>query len=276
MSIGALGTRVLGGSFVGVALIGAALPVDEALRIDFGHRFSPPDALHWLGTDALGRDMARRLVLATWINVEMAGVSAAVALGLGRALGAAARRFPQSLGRLITVLAYVGYVLPALLLRPSWKARVAMALFAVCLALPGFVAAIAMVALFGPGRMVNSLVVGALLAPAAAYIIHREGQERVGGANRVSGVEAAWRQATLAMIVASLFAWAFCAQMSLDGLGLGVQPPLPGVGQILVESAFRNPGRPWPALALGLFIVLAVTGSFALGKVVETRARKIG
>jgi peptide/nickel transport system permease protein len=57
------------------ALVGAGLPN------------SPPSSAHWLGTDALGRDVLAFVVLGTWPTLEIGLIAGFVGLGVGLLLG---------------------------------------------------------------------------------------------------------------------------------------------------------------------------------------------
>ncbi len=54
---------------------------------DMAHRMELPNALHWLGTDALGRDMLSRLLFGSRYTILLALLSTAVALLLGTLAG---------------------------------------------------------------------------------------------------------------------------------------------------------------------------------------------
>ena len=44
----------------------------DPLRVDSAHRLAPPSALHWLGTDFLGRDVWSRIVHGARISLAVA------------------------------------------------------------------------------------------------------------------------------------------------------------------------------------------------------------
>src|SRR6185503_9763746 len=55
--------------------------------VDVAIRLQPPSALHWLGTDALGRDVYARLVYGSQISLFTGFVVAIVAAIVGTMLG---------------------------------------------------------------------------------------------------------------------------------------------------------------------------------------------
>ena len=55
--------------------------------VDTGHRYEPPSARHWMGTDNLGRDVAQRLVQGTRIAFHVGIITSLIAIPLGVLLG---------------------------------------------------------------------------------------------------------------------------------------------------------------------------------------------
>lgn len=55
--------------------------------VDTAHRYEPPSAAHWMGTDNLGRDVALRLVQGTRIAFHVGIVTSLIAIPLGVILG---------------------------------------------------------------------------------------------------------------------------------------------------------------------------------------------
>ena len=55
--------------------------------VDAAHRYEPPSARHWMGTDNLGRDVALRLVQGTRIAFHVGIVTSLIAIPLGVLLG---------------------------------------------------------------------------------------------------------------------------------------------------------------------------------------------
>ena len=62
-------------------LAGSFFPMVDPARLAPRNRLLPPDMLHWLGTDQLGRDVLWRTIVATKVSVA---VGAAVTAGAGR------------------------------------------------------------------------------------------------------------------------------------------------------------------------------------------------
>jgi len=72
---------VLAAAFVSPALTAGAY------RQDVLHRNAPPSAVHWLGTDELGRDMAARLAVGARVSMIVAVTSSLMAVAIGVMVG---------------------------------------------------------------------------------------------------------------------------------------------------------------------------------------------
>ncbi|MCA3341453.1 MAG: ABC transporter permease, partial [Roseomonas sp.] len=88
------GMAILGLALL-VAIFGPSLAPHDPLTQELAARNAPPDALHWLGYDHLGRDVLARLVAGTRISLAVALGATLLAMLLGAGLGLAA----EALGR---------------------------------------------------------------------------------------------------------------------------------------------------------------------------------
>ncbi len=59
----------------------------EYQRQDLGRQYQPPSAAHWMGTDALGRDVFRRLVQGARIAFHVGIITSCIAIPIGVLLG---------------------------------------------------------------------------------------------------------------------------------------------------------------------------------------------
>ena len=71
-------------------LLGPWLAPYDPLASDTAQALSRPSAVHWFGTDQLGRDIFSRVVAATRLDLGIATMSVALAFGVGTLLGLAA------------------------------------------------------------------------------------------------------------------------------------------------------------------------------------------
>ena len=80
--------RAIGpGEVEGRALLRAPVPHDPR-RLDLNAVLLPPGRAHWMGTDALGRDLAARVLHGARVSLAVGLLAAALALLVGVPLGA--------------------------------------------------------------------------------------------------------------------------------------------------------------------------------------------
>jgi peptide/nickel transport system permease protein len=79
--------------FVLMAFFGPALVPYDPLASDSAVALQPPSAAHWFGTDALGRDIFSRTVVATRLDLGIAISAVAASFVIGMPLGLAAGFF---------------------------------------------------------------------------------------------------------------------------------------------------------------------------------------
>ena len=113
-------------AFVVVALwlvLAAAAPLHapyEPLRQDMARRLAAPSAVHWLGTDALGRDILSRILYGARISIPvgMAAVALAALLGalVGGLAGFAGRRLDDVAMRITDLMLAFPTVILALVI----------------------------------------------------------------------------------------------------------------------------------------------------------------
>lgn len=112
------------GDLVGAAILSAAVvlafvgrdvaPFDPAGLVAMPEQ--PPSAIHWLGTDHLGRDVLSRILAGTRYTIELAVGATSVALILGIVLGALAGYLGGVVDMIISRSVEVVLVIPRLFL----------------------------------------------------------------------------------------------------------------------------------------------------------------
>src|SRR5262245_22800374 len=70
-----------------VALAAPLLSPYDPLKQNLGNALARPSAVHWLGTDNVGRDVLSRVIWGTRISLVAGFASVAIALLIGGALG---------------------------------------------------------------------------------------------------------------------------------------------------------------------------------------------
>jgi len=207
----------------------------------------PPSALHWFGTDDLGRDVLVRVVYGARASLSAGVIAVGIALCVGVPVGLLA--------------GYRGGVIDALI------SRIADAM----LACPFLILAIALAAFLGPSLGNAMIAVGVSTTP----IFIRLTRGQVISVKVEDYVEAAramgnpgWRIAVFhilpnilpALLVQATLsiAAAIIAEAALSFLGLGQQPPLPSWGSMLNAAQRFLTNAPWMAVWPGLAIFLVV------------------
>ena len=240
--------------FVGVALLGPWLGLADPFDADPDLALRAPGLDHPLGTDAVGRDLAARIVSGARLSLLVGLLSRLVALALGTAAGLLAGYFGGWLDSIVMRLADMTLAFPALLLL------------------------IAIVAAFGPSLLTLFLALGLLgWAPVARVL-----RSQVLALRRQDYVEAAKAigcsrrrillrhllpacGSTLLVLFSMGMAGAIIAEGSLSFLGLGAQPPQPSWGTLIRDGFGYLRSAPWLTLIPGLCMALAVLGFNLLG-----------
>ena len=214
-----------------------------------------PSGTHLLGVDALGRDELSRVLYGARFSLLIGVVAVAVGLSLGLVLGAVAGFFGSFLDGLI------------------------MRLMDIMLAIPGFLMAIGIVALLGPGLTQIMIAIGVVNVPIFARLLRgavlaQKQNDFVLAARSVgvrprsilvshvlpNAISPVIVQGTLALATAIIDA------AGLGFLGLGPQDPsTPEWGTMLTDTVRYLESAPTLALAPGIAIVISVLGFNLIG-----------
>lgn len=233
-----------------LAAVGPLLAPQDPLAQNPGALLQGPSWRYWLGTDALGRDVASRLLAGSTISVLAAALSVAIGLALGVVPG------------LLSV--YLGRTFEWLSLR----------FVDALITLPFLVFAIAMTALLGNGLIQAMIAVGILIAP-AFYRVSRaaalsvsntqyvEAARLMGASTRWVIVRHVWRKVApvIAVTTASVAGACLVIVSSLTFLGIGVVPPAPTWGGLLsanLDNLYDQPFGPLPPATLIVATVWAL------------------
>lgn len=244
---------VIGGMAV-VACLAPWLAPHDPLQQDVLHRLEPPGWAHPLGTDALGRDILSRVIVASRTSMLAPLIAVSIALVLG---------VPPGL-----VAGYAGHRVDAV------AARIADALLGV----PPLVLAIAVVAALGPSMHNAMIGVGIIYAPRIFRVVRGatmavraetfiEGQRALGATPlRIIAVNVLPNVSSPIIVQATIMCgFAFVSEASLSYLGLGVQPPAASWGLIVQQGTqYLSQGKYYMLLP-GVFIVALVLAFNVLG-----------
>jgi peptide/nickel transport system permease protein len=232
----------------------APFPTHAGAVVDFRHRHSPPDALHWMGTDNAGRDILSRVIFGYRVSLALVAGVLGIAMPFGVLLGMAAGYFR---GRTEFVI---------------------MRLTDIMLAMPPLVMALAITAILTPDLVNAMIAITALWWTWHCRLIYRITSSIVAEdfveAARLSG--ATHTHILLHEILPNCMA-AISVKTTLDAgfvilfgatlsfLGLGVQPPTPDLGTMVATGAQFLPDQWWEAVMPGLGVLYAILGFNLLG-----------
>ena len=241
--------------FVLLALAGPWLAPYDPLATNTAMALQPPSAAHWFGTDALGRDILSRTLVATRLDLGIAVAAVAASFVVGIPLGLAA--------------GYFG----------GWWDVAVTRLSDTIMAFPLFVLAMGIVAALG--NTVGNIVLATAIINLPFYIRVARAETNV---RRNAGfVEAARLSGNTdlrilavhlfpnilppAMVQVSLnLGWAILNAAGLSFIGLGVRPPTPEWGILVAEGAqFIVSGEWWVSFFPGAVLMLAVFSFNLLG-----------
>lgn len=215
-------------------------------------RLSPPNPLHWFGTDQFGRDTLTRVIYSARMALFV-GVGVVVfALATGVPIGVFSALFPR-----------VGQVL--------------MRAVDVLMAFPSLLLALGLIVILGPSVANSIIAIGAGFLTTTTRIVYgltlRLKTETYVEAARSMGSRTGWLVlkhilpnliSPLLVQASFVFAFAQLSAASLDFLGLGAPPNIPSWGNMLAESRNFITRAPWLLLFPGMMIVLT---AFALNLV---------
>jgi len=248
---------------LGLGALAAFVPlwVDDPLSIDLTATLQDPSAAHWLGTDALGRDLTSRVLHGGRISLGIGLLTSLLSLAIGVPLGALAGFrggwTDSAVSRLIETVACI----PSLLL--------AIALLAMS---PAFlrgvpdVVRVALVLAFAGWIPVARYLRGEFLRLKSATMVEAA---RASGASDLRIMVRHLLPAALApVLVTASFAAAsaILVEAALSFLGLGVQPPQPTWGGLLSDAREHIDQGWWLAVVPGLALYVAVLGFNLIGE----------
>lgn len=244
---------------LGIAVFADVLRPYGITQFDLRNRLSPPlgfggTAAHLLGTDELGRDVFSRLVVSVRISLLIAFGATAMAAVLGTLLGflAAHRRGWTEAGVLMLIDAQAA--LPFLIL-----ALAVLAFFGN--SLPLFVCLMGLYGWERHARIARGL---ALQADAQGYAAAV--RQLGAGPMRVYGRHVLPNIASTLIVSATLsFPEVILLEAGLSFLGLGIQPPMTSLGNMIGYGREYLTRAPWILLAPSGVVVVTTYSVSVLG-----------
>ncbi|MGO1407833.1 MAG: dipeptide/oligopeptide/nickel ABC transporter permease/ATP-binding protein [Brachybacterium sp.] len=213
-----------------------------------GTPVQPPGAEHWMGTDAIGRDIFSRVAH---------GTRSSLLIGLAATAGA------------LVAAAVIGSFAAT---ASKYASEIVMRTLDVVMSFPGIALAAVFVAVFGTSLPVLIFAIGFIYVPQLARVIRANvlaqfGEDYV-AASQVMGASTPWILikhvarnciAPIMVFATVLVADAIVLEASLSFINAGVQPPSPSWGNILADGKqLLLSGYWWPTFFPGLAILLTV------------------
>ena len=238
-----------------VAILAPLIEPRDPLAQDIARRLKPPGYVDaragsfWLGTDGLGRDMLSRLIEGARVSLLVGASSTLISAVLGTTLGLTA--------------GYLG----------GWWDALIMRVVDVFQAIPFTILAIAVAVVLGPSLRSVIIVLGISSWVNYARVVRGEtlaqrnsefvvAARGLGADSRRVLLRHVLPQVTASIIVLSslLVGSMILFEASLSFLGLGVQPPTPSWGNMVLDGVEPIRVAWWVSLFPGLAILLTLMG----------------
>ncbi|MCV2369264.1 glutathione ABC transporter permease GsiD [Roseateles oligotrophus] len=230
------------------------VPYDAENFFDYDRINALPSAEHWLGVDALGRDIFSRIMMGARVSLTAGLVSVAVGSLIGTTAGLLA-----------------GYY-------EGWWERIIMRICDVLFAFPGILLAIGIVAILGGGMLNVVIAVAVFSIPTFARLV----RGNTLALKHLTYIEAArsigasdWTiitrhilpgtVSTVVVFFTMRIGTSIITAASLSFLGMGAQPPTPEWGAMLNEARSDMVNAPHIALIPSIAIFLTVLAFNLLG-----------
>lgn len=245
---------IIVGLLVAIAVFAPLLSPYDPIKQDLEHALESPGAAHWLGTDKYGRDVLTRLMYGARIDLRVGFLAVLIPFVVGSILGALA--------------GYFG----------GWFDTVVMRLVDIFFAFPFYVLVIVLVFVLGSGETSIYLAIATVSWVSYAKILRGEllvakKQDWVTAA-RLGGMSHA--RVLLRHIAPNVLSQALIYAMSdivqdimaivtLGYLGLGIAPPTPEWGSMILDGQEFITTQWQQATIPGLAVVVTSLGLSLLG-----------
>jgi peptide/nickel transport system permease protein len=255
LSVVGLGTVLLIVFLAVFAPLVAPYPRHAGKFVDFANASTPPGRTYLLGTDTMGRDVLSRIFYGFRFSLMMGVVVLALVVPPGVTLGLIA-----------------GYN------QGTWIDTVIMRITDIFLAVPPLILALAICSVLTPNLFNAMLAVSLMWWPWYTRLVYGltttlrneffVSSAEVLGASKVHIIFREILPNCLSPILTKMsldMAWVILLGSSLSFVGLGVQPPRPGLGTMVAGGSDYLPEQWWISVFPALAIVLIVLGFNLLG-----------
>lgn len=215
--------------------------------IDLGNIRQPPSLAHPMGTDDLGRDLLTRVLYGGRVSILIGVLAAIFGTAIGTLVGAVGGYYGGRIDNLlmrVTDVAYSIPVLPLLIILGSYTQAEGWTMALI----------IGLLSWMATARVVRGEVLS------IRQMLYVDAARGIGASNP----RILWRHVlpnALGPIVVSAtlaVGYAIILESSLSFLGLGVQPPTPTWGNLLMDAQSTMATKPWLTIFPGLAILLVV------------------
>jgi len=241
------------------ALLAPLVLNDPAAMPDVVAGATPPSLTHPFGTDQLNRDILSRVMHGGRISLAVAGLAVLLSLGLGSLVG--------------LVAGYVGGRLDAVLMRAVDAALAIPRLFVILLLLVvweriplgALILVLGTTGWFATSRLVRGEV---LRLRHEAFVLAAEG---LGAPARRTILRHLLPNAAGPLLVAATLGVGdvILLEAGLSFLGLGIQPPTPSWGGMVLDARPLIVSAPWTAIFPGAAIVVTVLSVNLIGDALQ-------
>lgn len=231
------------------ALLAPIISPYDPSYIDSGSLLMPPSYAHPLGTDGLGRDLLSRIIYGARISLGIGIIAVGISMIIGVIAG--------------SVAGYFGGLADSIIMRSA----------DIMLCFPTFFLILAVVAVLEPSIINIMVIIGLTSWMGIARLIRSEilslrEREFIQAAKAIGASDFGIIYRHLlpnamgpVFVNATLgIAGAILLESGLSFLGLGVQPPVPSWGNILIESKATLGVAWWITLFPGLAIFITILG----------------
>jgi peptide/nickel transport system permease protein len=252
------GAIVGGVIFTVLALMCILAPLSpyDPEKSNLPEKFQPPSASHWLGTDALGRDLFTRIIYGGRISLSVGGIAVLISLLIGVPVGALAGYYGGTLDSLLM------RVTDAFLSLPSFLVLILLAAILREVELPFFQRnnvftisfVIGILSWMTFARLVRAafLTLRELDYVSAARALGSSDSRIILGHILPNGIGVVIVEATLQL------GYAILQEAGLSFLSFGIQQPTPSWGNLISTAQDHFIRYPWLAIFPGLMIFLSI------------------
>jgi peptide/nickel transport system permease protein len=241
-----------------LALLSAAAPIVspyDPTKVTLSLINEPPSLAHPFGTDALGRDLATRILYGGRVSLMVGLLAIAVAVTIGVLVGTLAGFYGGKIDGILMRFVDMMYSYPRIFL------LILVGVFFRGMSLPVIVSVLGLLSWMTTSRQMRAQF---LSLKQREFV---EAARCIGVRDRRIIVRHILPNALAPIIIAATLgvAGAIIAESTLSFLGLGIQPPTPSWGNMLKDAPTDMNIAPWVAIFPGLFIFLAVVSINFIG-----------